>query len=106
MLKSFDFFYFTSLVTLYCPPNNNKKTFGGCVVTAATMQELQPDVFRNRQVARLDMKVDYTTSRKVDGLNGLPLFGDIIWKIKVSSKIEETLIVVYNYFLHQWIKRR
>lgn len=58
-------------------------TFGGCVVTAATMQELQPDVFRNRQVARLDMKVDYTTSRKVDGLNGLPLFGDIIWKIKV-----------------------
>ena len=70
------------------------------------MQELQPDVFRNRQVARLDMKVDYTTSRKVDGLNGLPLFGDIIWKIKVSSKVEETLIVVYNYFLHQWIKRR
>lgn len=70
------------------------------------MQELQPDVFRNRQVARLDMKVDYTTSRKVNGLNGLPLFGDIIWKIKVSSKIEETLIVVYNYFLHQWIKRR
>ena len=70
------------------------------------MQELQPDVFRNRQVARLDMKVDYTTSRKVDGLNGLPIFGDIIWKIKVSSKIEETLIVVYNYFLHQWIKRR
>eukprot|EP00546_Thalassionema_frauenfeldii_P000239 CAMPEP_0178931546 /NCGR_PEP_ID=MMETSP0786-20121207/21980_1 /TAXON_ID=186022 /ORGANISM="Thalassionema frauenfeldii, Strain CCMP 1798" /LENGTH=333 /DNA_ID=CAMNT_0020608455 /DNA_START=91 /DNA_END=1093 /DNA_ORIENTATION=+ len=47
-------------------------TFGGCVVTAATCQE-----------ARLDMVVDYTTSRKVEGLNGLPLLGDIIWKIKV-----------------------
>mmetsp|Transcript_29171 Transcript_29171/g.44106 ORF Transcript_29171/g.44106 Transcript_29171/m.44106 type:complete len:348 (+) Transcript_29171:196-1239(+) len=58
-------------------------TFGGCVVTAATCQELTPDVFDNRPVARLDMVVDYTTSRKVEGLNGLPLLGDIIWKIKV-----------------------
>ena len=29
------------------------------------------------------MIVDYTTSRKVDGLAGLPLLEDIIWKIKV-----------------------
>jgi len=58
-------------------------TFGGCVVTAATCKELTPDVFDNRSVARLDMVVDYTTSRKVDGLDGLPLLGDIIWKIKV-----------------------
>jgi len=58
-------------------------TFGGCVVTAATIQDLQQDVFHNRTVARLDMVVDYTTSRKVDGLDGLPLVGDIIWKINV-----------------------
>mmetsp|Transcript_30858 Transcript_30858/g.34530 ORF Transcript_30858/g.34530 Transcript_30858/m.34530 type:complete len:389 (-) Transcript_30858:112-1278(-) len=58
-------------------------TFGGCVVTAATIQDLQQDVFHNRKVARLDMVVDYTTSRKVEGLDGLPLFGDIIWKINV-----------------------
>lgn len=58
-------------------------TFGGCVVTAATCREPQPDVFDNRPVARLDMVVDYTTSRKVEGLDGLPLLGDIIWKIKV-----------------------
>jgi len=58
-------------------------TFGGCVVTAATCSELTPDTFEDRSVARLDMVVDYTTSRKVDGLDGLPLLGDIIWKIKV-----------------------
>ena len=58
-------------------------TFGGCVVTAATCKELTADTFDNRAVARLDMVVDYTTSRKVDGLDGLPLLGDIIWKIKV-----------------------
>lgn len=58
-------------------------TFGGCVVTAATCKELTPDTFDNRSVARLDMVVDYTTSRKIEGLNGLPLLGDIIWKIKV-----------------------
>ncbi|OEU19278.1 hypothetical protein FRACYDRAFT_140309, partial [Fragilariopsis cylindrus CCMP1102] len=46
-------------------------TFGGCVVTAATIQELTPDVFRDRKVAKLEMIVDYTTSRKVDGLAGL-----------------------------------
>lgn len=58
-------------------------TFGGCVVTAATCGELTLDNFDNRSVARLDMVVDYTTSRKVEGLDGLPLLGDIIWKIKV-----------------------
>lgn len=59
-------------------------TFGGCVVTAATCgKELTPDVFDSREVSRLDMVVDYTTSRKIEGLNGLPLLGDVIWKIKV-----------------------
>lgn len=59
-------------------------TFGGCVVTAATCgKELTTDVFDNREVSRLDMVVDYTTSRKIEGLNGLPLLGDVIWKIKV-----------------------
>lgn len=58
-------------------------TFGGCVVTAATCKELTPDTFDNRSVARLDMVVDYTTSRKVEGLDGLPLLEDVIWKIKV-----------------------
>lgn len=58
-------------------------TFGGCVVTAATCRELTPDTFAGRKVARLDMVVDYTTSRKVDGLAGLPLLGDFVWKIKV-----------------------
>ena len=58
-------------------------TFGGCVVTAATMKEIQQDTFQDKPVARLDMTVDYTTSRKVRGLNGLPLLGDVIWKIKV-----------------------
>jgi hypothetical protein len=59
-------------------------TFGGCVVTAATCRDgLTPDTFRGQSVARLDMIVDYTTSRKVPGLNGLPLLGDYIWKIKV-----------------------
>lgn len=28
------------------------------------------------------MEVDYTNSRKVPGLGGLPLVGDIIWKAK------------------------
>ena len=50
-------------------------TFGGCVVTAAkcTLNE----------GGELAMEVDYTTSRKVPGLNGLPLIGDFIWKINV-----------------------
>jgi hypothetical protein len=59
-------------------------TFGGCVVTAATCElvtaESEPDTTKG---ARLDMVVDYTTSRKVPGLSGLPLIGDYIWKIKV-----------------------
>jgi hypothetical protein len=29
------------------------------------------------------MEVEYTTSRKVPGLSGLPLIGDGIWKVKV-----------------------
>ena len=32
---------------------------------------------------RLDMEVDYTTSRKVPGLEGLPFIGDYIWKVNV-----------------------
>ena len=47
-------------------------TFGGCVVTAAKA-ELKDE-------GLLEMKVDYTTSRPVEGLSGL---GSWIWKIKV-----------------------
>ena len=43
-------------------------TFGGCVVTASKCQ-LQ-------EGGKLEMEVDYTTSRKVAGLSGLPLIGD------------------------------
>ena len=50
-------------------------TFGGCVVTASTVEY--------KEGGELAMEVDYTTSRKVDGLAGLPLIGDQIWKIKV-----------------------
>lgn len=50
-------------------------TFGGCVVTASKC-ELEED-------GKLSMEVDYTTSRKVPGLSGLPLIGDSIWKINV-----------------------
>ncbi|KAL3774102.1 hypothetical protein ACHAWO_008498 [Cyclotella atomus] len=47
-------------------------TFGGCVVTAskAEMQE----------GGKLQMEVDYTTSRPVEGLSGL---GEWIWSVKV-----------------------
>lgn len=47
-------------------------TFGGCVITAATAEMSQG--------GRLDMKVEYTTARKVPGLNGL---GEWTWDIKV-----------------------
>lgn len=50
-------------------------TFGGCVVTASKC-ELEEN-------GKLSMEVDFTTSRKVPGLQGLPLIGDSIWKIKV-----------------------
>uniref|UniRef100_A0A7R9WR40 Plastid lipid-associated protein/fibrillin conserved domain-containing protein n=1 Tax=Craspedostauros australis TaxID=1486917 RepID=A0A7R9WR40_9STRA len=50
-------------------------TFGGCVVTAATCEM--------KEEGELAMVVDYTTSRKVPGLSGLPLVGDIIWKLNV-----------------------
>ncbi|KAL3930603.1 MAG: hypothetical protein SGBAC_011693 [Bacillariaceae sp.] len=50
-------------------------TFGGCVVTASKC-ELE-------EGGKLSMEVDYTTSRKVPGLQGLPLIGDVIWKINV-----------------------
>jgi hypothetical protein len=49
-------------------------TFGGCVVTAAKIVGL------NTKDGLLSMKVDYTTARKVDGLQGL---GEWIWNIKV-----------------------
>jgi len=50
-------------------------TFGGCVVTASKC-ELEED-------GKLSMEVDFTTSRKVPGLQGLPLIGDSVWKINV-----------------------
>ena len=50
-------------------------TFGGCVVTASTCEL--------KEGGELAMEVDYTTSRKVPGLSGLPLVEDVIWKIKV-----------------------
>lgn len=53
-------------------------TFGGCVVTAAKCEPIAED-----NPGHLKMEVDYTTSRKVPGLNGLPLIGDYIWKVKV-----------------------
>jgi hypothetical protein len=50
-------------------------TFGGCVVTASTCEM--------KEGGELVMEVDYTTSRKVPGLQGLPFLADVIWKIKV-----------------------
>jgi hypothetical protein len=50
-------------------------TFGGCVVTAASC------VLKEQGL--LEMKVEYTTARQVPGLQGLPLIGDILWKIRV-----------------------
>jgi len=47
-------------------------TFGGCVITAATCEM--------NEGGRLDMEVDYTTSRPVPGLSGL---GKWIWDVKV-----------------------
>jgi len=47
-------------------------TFGGCVVTAATCEM--------GEGGRLEMEVDYTTSRPVPGLAGL---GKWIWDVKV-----------------------
>lgn len=59
-------------------------TFGGCVVTAAACELVTfADSFGRLEAARLDMEVDYTTSRKVPGLSGLPLIGDVIWKLNV-----------------------
>lgn len=56
-------------------------TFGGCVVTAAKCTKY--DKNGEYGTGQLDMVVDYTTSRKVPGLQGLPLIGDSIWKINV-----------------------
>lgn len=47
-------------------------TFGGCVVTASKINNLQD--------GRLDLEVEYTTAKPVPGLNGL---GAWIWNIKV-----------------------
>lgn len=57
-------------------------TFGGSVITASSAKMVEN---------RIEMEVEYTTSRRVDGLSGLrPLPGDIglkiadlIWNIKV-----------------------
>jgi hypothetical protein len=52
-------------------------TFGGCVVTASKCELTQDGS------GTLELEVDYTTSRKVPGLSGLPLIGDFIWKLNV-----------------------
>lgn len=49
-------------------------TFGGCVITASTCE------LKNDGSGKLDMVVDYTTSRPVTGLSGL---GEWIWSVKV-----------------------
>ena len=36
-----------------------------------------------KEDGKLEMEVDYTTFRKVPGLEGLPLLGDYIWKLSV-----------------------
>lgn len=46
-------------------------TFGGCVVTASKMV---------MNGATLDLEVDYTTAKPVEGLSGL---GDWVWDVKV-----------------------
>ena len=48
------------------------------VITAAKCEPMTGD-----NPGRVAMEVDYTTSRKVPGLSGLPLVGDSIWKIRV-----------------------
>ena len=48
-------------------------TFGGCVVTVARVESMA-------EGGKLDMVVDYTTSRPVPGLSGL---GKWIWSVKV-----------------------
>lgn len=53
-------------------------TFGGSIVTAANINEIG-----SSENGELSMEVDYVTSRKIDGLEGLPLIGDYIWKIRV-----------------------
>ena len=53
-------------------------TFGGCVVTASKIVKYEP-----KDGGALEMEVDYTTSRKVPGLSGLPLIGDSLWKVNV-----------------------
>ena len=47
-------------------------TFGGCVITAAKCEL--------GEGGALNMEVDYTTSRPVDGLSGL---GEWVWSVKV-----------------------
>lgn len=53
-------------------------TFGGCVITAAKCETMTND-----QPGVLKMQVDYTTFRQVEGLNGMPLIGESLWKLKV-----------------------
>ena len=52
-------------------------TFGGCVVTVSRVENM-------KQGGKLNMVVDYTTSRPVDGLSGL---GKWIWSVKVSESV-------------------
>ena len=47
-------------------------TFGGCVITASKAK-MTPD-------GTIEMEVDYTTSKPVEGLSGL---GEWIWSVKV-----------------------
>jgi hypothetical protein len=47
-------------------------TFGGCVVTASKA--------KLEEGGKIEMEVDYTTSRPVEGLSGL---GEWIWSVKV-----------------------
>lgn len=60
-------------------------TFGGCVITAAKA--------RVEDGSRIKMEVDYTTSKPVEGLQGL---GKWIWSIKVRG-----CLAVLLYGLHE-----
>ena len=52
-------------------------TFGGCVVTASKM---------NINDNALDLEVEYTTAKPVEGLSGL---GEWIWDVKVCAEINQ-----------------
>lgn len=66
-------------------------TFGGCVVTAASAELVTLPAAAGSGDRVIQMEVEYTTSRPVDGLSGLrPLPGDwgkrfaeLVWSLKV-----------------------